>query len=219
MVELSYLPLMLEQRSYDTICHEHLEYYALRQVEWLLARTGLEVVRASLNGANGGSFRLLVGHAGGPHRVEASAIEALRERERALEIDTDRPYARFRQDVEASKAALRGLLRRIADDEESVYVYGASTKGNTLLQYCGIDHSLVPKAADRNPDKWGFRTPGSGIEIVSEAQARQERPDYFLVLPWHFFEEFADREREFLAGGGRFILPLPEVRLVGASDL
>ena len=217
-MEMSYLPLMLQNGAYDTICHEHLEYYSLRQIEWLLQRTGLQIQHVALNAANGGSFRLFITH--DDHGGEADdGVEALRKKERALRLDTEGPYEAFRVAVGESRASLRNLLARIAGSGETVYVYGASTKGNTLLQFCGIDSSMVPKAADRNPQKWGCRTPGTGIQIISEAQARSEAPDYFLVLPWHFFQEFSARERAFLDAGGRFILPLPEVRVIGQPEV
>ena len=219
VMELSYLPLMLQNCSYDTICHEHLEYYSLRQIEWLLARNGLRLQRVALNAVNGGSFRLFIAHESSQRERDVESIEAVREFERTFELDTERPYQAFRTAVENSRTALRALLAEIRAAGETVLVYGASTKGNTILQFCGIDNTMVPKAADRNPDKWGYRTPGSGIEIISEAVARSEKPDYFLVLPWHFIDEFTRRERAFLEGGGRFILPLPEVRIVGPTDL
>jgi SAM-dependent methyltransferase len=219
IIELSHLPLMLQNHSYDTICHEHLEYYALRQIEWLLARNGLRLNRVELNSVNGGSFRLFIAHESGRVERNMESIEAVRNFETTFELRTERPYHAFRTAVEESRTKLRALLTKIRAAGETVYVYGASTKGNTILQFCGIDHSIVPKAADRNPDKWGYRTPGSGIEIVSEASARSDKPDYFLVLPWHFFDEFVAREQAYLDSGGRFILPLPEVRVIGRADL
>jgi hypothetical protein len=111
------------------------------------------------------------------------------------------------------------VLEELRAKGKKVYAYGASTKGNTLLQFCGITSAHVQKAADRNPDKWGAHTIGTNIPIVSEEDARAEEPDYFLVLPWHFFEGFVDREKDFLTGGGRFILPLPQVRVVGLEDV
>ena len=113
---------------------------------------------------------------------------------------------------------LRALLNEITAIGKKVYVYGASTKGNTILQYCGIDKTTIPRAADRNPDKWRRRTLGSDILIIPEEQARRESPDYFLVLPWHFIDGFKRREQEFLTRGGKFILPLPEVRVIGLDD-
>ena len=219
VIELSYLPLMLSQQSYDTICHEHLEYYALKQIEWMLDRNGLKLHRVAFNDMNGGSFRLFIQHAANPMPADDSGIEAVRQKERDLALDTDAPYAAFREASEGSRSALHALLSDLSQQGKLTHVYGASTKGNTILQYCGIDHTLVPKAADRNPDKWGRRTLGTNIEIISEADSRAEAPDFYLVLPWHFLAEFTGREKAFLDRGGKFILPLPTLRLVGKEDL
>jgi NDP-4-keto-2,6-dideoxyhexose 3-C-methyltransferase len=117
--------------------------------------------------------------------------------------------------VEKIRDDLQKLIIEINNNGQSVYIYGASTKGNTILQFCGIDKTMIIKAADRNPEKWGRRTLGTDIPIASEEEVRAEHPDYFLVLPWHFLNGFINREQEFLKRGGKFILPLPEVRVVG----
>lgn len=217
VLELSYLPEMLKANAFDTICHEHLEYYSLAPMEWLMRSQGLEVRRVDVNDVNGGSFRLVVGRSGvGPLNDEAASyMDALRRAEEALELASDAPYRRFRESCKAIKEELTNLLGEIKSQGKRVYAYGASTKGNTLLQFCGLDSQVIEKAAERNPDKWGISTIGTDIPIVSEDQARAERPDYFLALPWHFYESFVIRERDFLERGGRFIFPLPEVRVVG----
>jgi hypothetical protein len=216
VIELSHLPAMLAKSSFDTLCHEHLEYYALRQIEWMLDREGLQVQRVELNEVNGGSFRVFIRKKGAAIPDEDRAtVAALREEERALGLDTERPYEAFKAEARAIRDDLLRLLEDLQAQSKKVYIYGASTKGNTLLQYCGIDPRLVAKAADRNPEKWGLRTLGTNIPIISEDQARKEQPDYFLVLPWHFLDGFVKREQEFLARGGKFIVPFPRVRLVG----
>jgi NDP-4-keto-2,6-dideoxyhexose 3-C-methyltransferase len=221
VIEMSYLPLMLRVIAFDTICHEHLEYYALRPIEWMLEAEGLRVHRAEINDVNGGSIRLFVrpAAAGEVARAATNDLDALRREEDALALDTDAPYEAFSASCHRMKDQLRELLVGLVADGKTLYAYGASTKGNTLLQFCEIDNSLVTKAADRNPDKWGTETIGTHIPIVSEDQARAEAPDYFLVLPWHFFEGFVARERSFLDRGGAFILPLPQVRVVDASNV
>ena len=220
VIELSYLPAMLAKHSYDTICHEHLEYYALWQIEWMLAREGLRIHRIEFNESNGGSFRMFIRPegAGAVSRETRAILDGVRRDEETLELRTDKPYARFRAASETARAELRELLLKIKAEKRTTYIYGASTKGNTILQYCGIDSALVTKAADRNPEKWGKRTLGTNIPIVSEEDARADNPDYFLVLPWHFFSGFVTRERDFLRRGGKFILPLPSVRVVGAEE-
>ena len=221
VLELSYLPFMLENNSFDTICHEHLEYYTLKQMEWLFNRAGLRLHRLELNDINGGSFRLFVRKAGfgEPSENEIGNIDRIRREERRLGLDTRKPYIEFRADIEKIRLDLKFLLTELKQAGKKVYIYGASTKGNTILQYCGLDNSMIPKAADRNPGKWGCRTLGTGIPIVSEEEARADEPDYFLILPWHFFKGFVKREAAFLDRGGRFILPLPEMRVLGRDDL
>lgn len=221
IIELSYLPFMLASHSFDTICHEHLEYYSLKQIEWMLKREQLEVQKIEFNDINGGSFRLFIRKRGFSFPAPADAFEIckVRENEKALGLDTDSPYTVFREASLKIAKDLKNLLVKLRDSGKSVYVYGASTKGNTILQFCDIDHNLVMKAADRNPDKWGRQTLGTEIPIISEEQARAENPDYFLVLPWHFFEVFKQREEAFLRRGGKFILPLPEVQIIGLENL
>ncbi len=219
VIELSYLPSMLERASFDTVCHEHLEYYSLRQIEWMTERCGLTVQRVELNDTNGGSFRLFMRKQGHEWRAsDRSTVEAWRGREEAMRLETDEPFGKFRNESSAIRQELNDLLRDLKADGKKIFVYGASTKGNTVLQYCGIDTRLVEKAADRNPEKHGRRTLGTNIPIVSEEQARAEAPDYFLVLPWHFLGGFLVRESEFLDRGGKFIVPFPRVRLVGKGD-
>ncbi len=220
VIELSYLPFMLSNGSYDTVCHEHLEYYSLRQITWMLDRHGLKLHGTEFNEVNGGSFRLFIRRkeAGPVASQTQQTIRTVEEREERLGLATESPYLRFRDQAEKVSKELRALLIEIMANGKKAYVYGASTKGNTILQYCGIDKSIIPKAADRNPEKWGRRTLGTDILIISEEQARAERPDYFLVLPWPFFEVFRKREAEFLKRGGKFILPLPEVQIIGVDD-
>jgi C-methyltransferase C-terminal domain/Putative zinc binding domain/Methyltransferase domain len=216
VMELHYLPLMLEMNSFDAIVHEHLEYYSLAVLERLFAEEGLEVVHAELNDINGGSIRLFIGHAGKLERTteQNRSIQALRIREFELALDAAEPYEEFRRNSEQVRDELATLLRDLKSQGKTVHVYGASTKGNTILQYAGIDSSLVSHAADRNPDKWGSETIATRIPIISEEDSRAMQPDYYLALPWHFLDEFLERETEFLERGGRFIVPLPNVRIV-----
>lgn len=217
VLELSYLPSMLSANSFDTICHEHLEYYALAPMERLFAEHGLEVIDVHLNDINGGSFRIVVGHAGKtkPGPEAQSRVQSLRLKEFELGLDTDVPYAQFRRNIKKIRTDLMSFLRKAKAQKKLVHGYGASTKGNTTLQFCGVTPSLVPAIADRNPDKWGSSTIGTNIPIISEDDSRRQKPDYYLVLPWHFINEFKRREKEFLERGGKFLMPMPEVRLVG----
>jgi hypothetical protein len=219
VIELHYLPMMLEANAFDAIVHEHLEYYSLAVIERLIAEEGLEVVSAELNDINGGSIRLFIGHAGKHQRTpeQQEALMALRVKEFEMALDSPEPYEEFRLGAEKVRDDLLAMCSRLRDEGKTIHVYGASTKGNTILQYAGIDHTLIAAAADRNPDKWGSETIGTKIPIISEEDSRGMNPDFYLALPWHFLDEFLEREQEFLQRGGQFIVPLPDVRLIGAS--
>ena len=218
VIELHYLPMMLEANAFDAIVHEHLEYYSLAVIERLVGEEGLDVVSAELNDMNGGSIRLFIGHQGAHERTpeQLEALTALRVKEFEMALDAPEPYEAFRLGVERVRDDLVKTCREIRDAGKTIHVYGASTKGNTILQYAGIDHNDIEAAADRNPDKWGSETIATKIPIISEEDSRAMNPDYYLALPWHFLDEFIEREQEFLQRGGKFIVPLPEVRVVGA---
>jgi C-methyltransferase C-terminal domain/Methyltransferase domain/Putative zinc binding domain len=219
VIELHYLATMLEMNQFDAIVHEHLEYYSLAVIERLLAEAGLGVVRAELNDMNGGSVRLFIRRAARfqPEGADAAGLQRLRIREFEMGLDSAEPYERFATAAEKVGRDLSALTRKLVDEGKTIHVYGASTKGNTILQYAGIDHTLIPYAADRNPDKHGSETIGTKIPIISEEESREMKPDYYLALPWHFLDEFLEREGDFLNNGGQFIVPMPEVRVVGAS--
>lgn len=222
VIQMSYLPLMLKQNAFDNICHEHLEYYALGSLNTLLSRHGLQVIDVELNDVNGGSFRVYVTHRNAAVQPFPGAADRVRELEAAedawalLDVKT---YRAFADRVETIKRRLVEFLKTETAEGNTVYVYGASTKGNTLLQYFHLDTSLIRAAAERNPDKWGKKTVGTLIPIVSEEEARAAEPAYFLVLPWHFLSEFVRRERAFLDRGGKFIVPLPEFAVLGREAL
>ncbi|MFV2109732.1 class I SAM-dependent methyltransferase [Micromonospora sp. LOL_015] len=214
-VEVSHLPAMLEVTGYDSICHEHLSYYSLGTLTRILAEAGLDIVRVSLNGVNGGSICCFVTRTAETADRADGSVPALADRERRQRLATDAPYDEFAARVGQRRDELVKLLHSLRDQGKVVHVYGASTKGNTLLQFCGIDKSLIRYAAERNPDKFGARTLGTDIEIVSEEQSRSAHPDYYLVLPWHFRTEIVAREAATLAAGTRLIFPLPSVETIG----
>jgi SAM-dependent methyltransferase len=215
--EMSYMPTMLRMTSYDTICHEHLEYYSLAVIEHILRRADLKIINVSLNTINGGSIRCYATHVGSLRYTRdefARNVSAMRQQEFELELDTDNPYRHFQARADVHRQELLDLLKKLRSENKRVHVYGASTKGNTILQWCGIDNRLVELAAERNPDKYGARTLGTDIPIVSEDESRKARPDYYLVLPWHFREEIVERERAMLAAGVGLIFPLPTIEVV-----
>jgi NDP-4-keto-2,6-dideoxyhexose 3-C-methyltransferase len=218
MFEQSYMPTMLAMNAYDTVCHEHLEYYGLGPILWMMERVGLRILDVELNGINGGSFSITAARAGAPHRGRPRVVEELRAREAAERLDTLDPYRAFGVRVAAHRDALRRFLRDARASGRTVCGYGASTKGNVLLQYCGVTADDLPCIAEVNEEKFGAFTPGTLIPIVSEAEARARKPDYFLVLPWHFRDAIVERERDYLAAGGKLVFPLPRIEVVGAAE-
>jgi hypothetical protein len=222
ILEMSYMPLMLAMNSFDTVCHEHLEYYSLSVLQTIMARAGLRIFRVALNWINGGSIRCYVCKADCFVHDTQNAADFIRElqvSEFQLQLDTNAPYQAFQIRIEALRSEMNALLERIHGDGKTIHVYGASTKGNVLLQWYGIDSYKIPFAADRNPDKVGAMTLGTNIRIISEEESRRMRPDYYLVLPWHFKKEFLERERATIAAGSSMIFPLPEIAVVDASNL
>jgi C-methyltransferase C-terminal domain/Putative zinc binding domain/Methyltransferase domain len=213
--EQSYLPAMLRANSYDTICHEHLEYYSLGVIETILGLAGLQLVDIVTNAVNGGSFAVSATHrANRSFPINRVVIDWMLEQEERMGLQTTAPYRAFEQRVVNHREDLVRLVRALGADGQRVLGYGASTKGNVTLQYCGFTARDIAAIADVNPDKFGCFTPGSGIPIVSEGDARAMNPDYFLVLPWHFKDSILRREKEFLQRGGKFIFPFPEIEIV-----
>jgi SAM-dependent methyltransferase len=215
--EMSYMPTMLEQNAYDTICHEHLEYYSLAVIEYILRKTDMKLIHASLNSSNGGSIRCYATHDSNfrfDDKAAQQALANLRLHEFDLALDTDEPYKNFQERIEKHRDELKVLLKKLKRAGKKIHVYGASTKGNTLLQWCDIDHTIVDCAAERNAEKFGARTIGTDISIVSEEESRALKPDYYLVLPWHFKEEFLEREKDMIVGGTGMIFPLPTIEIV-----
>ncbi|MCJ2023472.1 class I SAM-dependent methyltransferase [Methylobacterium sp. J-067] len=212
--EQSYMPSMLRMTSYDTVCHEHLEYYSLGVVNRILAEAGLRPVDVKMNAVNGGSFAVTAVRKDDPRRGSEAVVAWLLEQEERMGLTTPRPYREFEERTFRHRRDLRRLLEALKADGKVVLGYGASTKGNVVLQFCDIGPDLLPAIAEVNPDKFGKFTPGTGIPIVSEAEAHAMKPDYMLVLPWHFRDGIVRRESEFLARGGRLIFPFPEIEIV-----
>jgi NDP-4-keto-2,6-dideoxyhexose 3-C-methyltransferase len=210
--EQSYMPEMLNTNSFDTVCHEHLEYYGLKQIVLMAKMAGLSIFDVEFNPCNGGSFRVFLCHAGA-YAGNAEKIIDILTHEKFMNLDSVEPYKEFEDRCKNIRKELLEFLKTAG----TVYLYGASTKGNTLLQYCGIDHNFVVAAAERNPRKYGCRTPITNIPIISESDMRRNNPDVLLVLPWHFKKEFIEREQEFLKNGGTIVFPLPSLEIVKYS--
>jgi len=216
--EQSYMPSMLEVNAYDTICHEHLEYYGLKQIKWLTDRAGLKIVDVELNAVNGGSFSVTVARHDAPYPANSARVQAILEAEERGGLDTLKPYEAFRGRVFAHAERLVAFLVSLKAGGGTILGYGASTKGNVILQFCRLTEEDIPFIAEVNQDKFGRYTPGTLIPIISEQEAHAMRPDYFLVLPWHFRDNLVVREKAYLERGGGLVFPLPEIEIVRASN-
>jgi C-methyltransferase-like protein/putative zinc binding protein/methyltransferase family protein len=213
--EQSYMPSMLRLNSYDTICHEHLEYYSLGAVKKVVEMAGLKIVDVGMNAVNGGSFAVTAARAASRNvKPNDAVIDWLLEQEGRMGLSTPRPYREFEERVFAHREDLTRLIHALNGDGKKVLGYGASTKGNVVLQFCGFSERDIPAIADVNPDKFGCFTPGTHIPIIPESEARAMKPEYFLVLPWHFKSGIIDREKEYLTNGGKMIFPFPEIEIV-----
>ncbi len=212
--EQSYMPSMLRTTSYDTICHEHLEFYSFGVIKTMLEKCGLKVIDVITNSINGGSFAVTASKQNSGYKENKPIINWMLKQEKDMELDTLKPYQEFSSKVFKHRENLRYLIENLIADGKKVIGYGASTKGNVLLQFCGLTSFHIPCIAEVNKDKFGSYTPGSAIPIVSEQEAKAMKPDYFLVLPWHFKHNILEREREYIERGGKFIFPLPEIEII-----
>jgi len=215
--EQSYMPAMMSANAYDTACQEHLEYYGLKQLKRMADNANLRIIDVSLNDVNGGSFAVTMARKDSSYRESSDAVSELLQREEALGLGTPGPYRQFADRVAEHRTELVSLVRKLNASGKTIIGYGASTKGNVLLQYCGFTADDIPCIAEVNPDKFGCYTPGTRIPIVSEEQAHALRPDYMMVLPWHFRDNTIKRESSFLARGGKLLFPLPAIEVVGGS--
>jgi NDP-4-keto-2,6-dideoxyhexose 3-C-methyltransferase len=214
IIQMNYLTSMLENNAFDNIVHEHLEYYSLGSLQNLIKKHGLEIFDVELNEINGGIIRTYIKHENSKKFQISSKVKDVLEYETRLGLDGNKVYHDFAKRLEKLKESTYDFIKQEVEKGGKIYVYGASTRGNTLLQYYGLDNKLIQAAADRNPDKWGKKIVGSNIPIISEDQARKEKPDFFLVLPWYFIEEFKQRENDYLRNGGKFIVPLPKFQII-----
>jgi hypothetical protein len=223
IIQMSYTPLMLQQLAFDNICHEHLEYYSLHSLKYLLDQNDFEIVDCELNDVNGGSFRIYIRNkdadptlfATAPYRdVAKFRVESIMAEERRLKVNEPEIYMEFFRKVSELKQQTMDFIRTEKAKGKKIWGYGASTKGNTLLQWFGLDNTLIDAIAERQPRKFGLKTAGSNIPIKSEEEMRAAKPDYVLVLPWHFIAEFVRREQKFLEEGGAFIVPCPKFEII-----
>jgi hypothetical protein len=212
--EQSYMPSMLRLNSYDTICHEHVEYYSLKPVKLLLEKCGLKILDVKMNSVNGGSFAVTAAHKDSIYKENSAVIEWLLEQEQTMGLHTPLPFRQFEQRVFEHRDNLRKLISYLHKEGKTIHAYGASTKGNVVLQFCKFNYGEISHVAEINEDKFGKFTPGSHIPIVSDKESKSMQPDYYLVLPWHFKAGILNNEKEYLRDGGSLIFPFPEIEII-----
>ena len=228
VIQMSYTPLMIKQLAFDNICHEHVYYYTLNSLKYYLEKCNFTIVDCKLNDTNGGSFRVFIRKniakiskfRTAPYRDVANyRIESLLNQEEKDNMNSIEPYMKFWEDVNELKEQTISFIKEEKSKGKTIWGYGASTKGNTLLQWFGLDENQITGIAERSPFKYGHRTVGTNIPIYSEKEMREKNPDYLLVLPWHFINEFIEREKKFLLNGGKFIVPCPKFQVISKDDI
>tara|TARA_B110000003_G_C16617320_1_gene521755 strand:- start:124 stop:1371 length:1248 start_codon:yes stop_codon:yes gene_type:complete len=217
VMEQSYLPMLIKNNAYDSICHEHLTYFTLKQIKYLCEKNNLKVIKASTNSMNGGSIRVFITHKKSDFKINTNSINKCDVLENKY-VNIKR-LVQFKNDIKKLSINLNKTIKKIKDNKKVIHAYGASTKGNITLQYSKINKYQISFAADRNPTKWNRKMPGTNIPIISEKSSRLLNPDFYLVLPWHFRKDFIKRENFFLSNGGKLIFPLPKVEIVSKKKL
>ena len=201
IAQLMCLDSMIKKNDLGNICHEHLEFYSYPSLKYLFEKNGLKIMKIDENEINGGSYRIF---------CKKNIKKSITYKENTSLKD----IMRFIKRVKKNKKACINFLKRSKIDKKKVFIYGASTKGNTLLQYYGINSKIIPYASERSPEKWGKYTINTGLKIISEQNAREINPDYFFVMPYAFIKEFIKREKKWIKGGGKFILPYPNFKIL-----
>jgi len=202
VAQLMSLKSMIEKNDLGNICHEHIEFYSFSSIKYLFEKNGLEIFKISKNEINGGSYRFYC------RKFKTGSIKL--PNENVLKM-----MKNFVQRVIDNKNKTLRFIKAQHKAGKKIFLYGASTKGNTVLQYYGLNEKIIPYAAERSPFKWGKYTIGSGIKIISEKEAKKLKPDFFFVTPWGFIKEFINREKKWLNEGGKFIVPFPNMKVIG----
>jgi hypothetical protein len=213
-LEQSYMPMMIKNTSYDTICHEHLEYYSLKSIKYIFDIVGFKIMDLEFNDINGGSFAITVSKKNSKYKENSRIIEWLLKKEDMYKYNSFSTHKEFFKNAEKHKKLFKELLLNLKDMKKKIIGYGASTKGNVILQYCGITPNILDVIVDVNKDKHNKFTPGSQIKIVGENYIKDLKPDYMVVLPWHFKNFILNKEKSFLNNGGKLIFPLPDIEIV-----
>jgi len=213
-IELSYMPMMIKNISYDTICHEHLEYYSLHSLKYLLDKAGLKITNLSFNQTNGGSITLDVSKKSSKYKKCSYLISWILKSEKLNGYNTIKKQKEFFKACKTHKILLKNLIKNLKKEGKSIYAYGASTKGNVLLQYCNLNSKEIKYIGEVNKFKFNRYTPGSKIKIISEQKLKKMKPDYLLVLPWHFKDNIIKKEKAYLNSGGKLLFPLPDIEII-----
>jgi hypothetical protein len=208
------MPTMLNNNSFDTVCHEHLEYYGLHQIKWMTDKLNLRIIDVEFNDVNGGSFSVTVAHDKSKYQT-FPFLSQLLNKEIEKSLNTLEPYIKFSERVEKARIHLVNFLKKANAKGKKVGALGASTKGNVILQYCGITEKEISFIGDLNPDKFGCFTPGTLLPIISEELALERRPDYLIVLPWHF-KNFFMKNKKF--DNFKLVFPLPYLEIQFSNE-
>ena len=224
IIQMNYLPLMLQQLDFGGIVHEHLEYYSLSALKYLLNKHGFTIMDCLLNNTNGGSFRIYIQKSSYKHAnfgiqsfkdVATFRVQSILNYEDSLALTEISTYNIFFKQIQELKSQITEFIKQEKNKGRSIIGYGSSTKGNTILQFFELDNTLIDAITDRQEIKWGLKTISTNIPIISDEEMRKIKPDYLLILPWQFIAEFKEREKEYLKNGGKFIVPCPKFEIIG----
>jgi 2-polyprenyl-3-methyl-5-hydroxy-6-metoxy-1,4-benzoquinol methylase len=213
LLEFADLASLIEFNMFDTICHEHAEYYSTEVLIKMFKKNNFKLITINQNNINGSSKQYLLVKSNSKIKINMKMIKKIVNYEKKLKLDSFNTYKKFFNKIINLKNKLNFFLKKQTKLGKIIHGYGASTKGNTLLQFYKTNRKYIRFIADRNPDKFGLKTPGTNIKIISEEISRSYNPDYYLVLPWHFKEEILKREKRIRKKGTKFIFPLPTIKI------
>ena len=213
-LEFQDLLSIIKNNLFDTICHEHLEYYSLKVAKNMIEKNNLKIIDIYKNDINGGSLGIFISHMNSKFKTINKNVNKILVEEKKFKLNEVKTYVSFYNKINNIKKKLLKILIKIKKNNKTIHGYGASTKGNVLLQYFDINHTLIDYVADRNPAKNNHYTPGTKIKIITEEKSRKFKPDFYLVLPWHFKKEILIREKKIIKNGTKFIFPLPNIQII-----
>jgi SAM-dependent methyltransferase len=212
-IEFPHLLELIEHVEFDTIYHEHYSYFSLYAIDQVFSRQGLRIYDVERLPTHGGSLRIFASHSNRGGLEDSASLLELRAEESAAGLADLTTYLRFAERVESCRASLLEFLALAKREGKVVAAYGAAAKGNTLLNFCGVTPADISQVADRNPHKQSKFLPGTHIPVVSPEALLESKPDYVLILPWNLQEEIRQQLRQIKEWGGRFVTPVPLVRI------